>query len=120
MRERVDLQRGGRVLTEPRYRSPSTFLPTIRMEHMDPQALEYAMTSPECVKYIEHCRTAPRTVNVTQAALRTGFNATKLYRMIQQGYGPRPIGPAPYRFTVEELDRWMDEYGVAWPKKERK
>ena len=109
MHGHYNLRRGGRVLTEPTdRRTGKGLLSETEIHHIDPQVLDFMLTDPGCVHYIDVCR-KPRGMNATQAAAYIHVNTNTFYYWISTGQGPRMINRHPPRFKRQDLDQWLDQ-----------
>ena len=78
------------------------------VQHIDPQVLDFMLTDPWCVHYIDVCR-KPRGMNAMQAADYMHINIDSMYYRIKAGTGPRMTNRHPPRFQVSDLDDWLDQ-----------
>ena len=108
MRPRPDLRNGGRVLTAPTADSTGRWPYEREVQHIDPQVLDFMLTDPGCVHYIDVCR-KPRGMNATQAAAYMHISIDSMYYRIEAGTGPRMTNRHPPRFDHRDLDQWLDQ-----------
>lgn len=108
MRPRLDLRNGGRVLTQPVADSIGRWPCETEIHHIDPQVLDFMLTDPLCVRYIDACR-KHRNMNAAQAAAYMHISRDTLYARIYAGTGPRMTNRHPPRFKRQDLDQWLDQ-----------
>ena len=108
MRPRPDLRNGGRILTQPVAGSTGRWPYEKEVQHIDPQVLDFMLTDPWCVHYIDVCRKSTG-MNARQAAAYMHISIDSMYYRISTGQGPRMINRHPPRFKRQDLDQWLDQ-----------